>query len=208
MKKILMLLLSMMALACHAQIATTPTIKGHVLGETFEQFIVKSSPATHVQAQLCIETNDQKRYTVDGCSEFVAFVSSIANGSQSAELKCQDPIYGLGVCRDFRGYAKFAHNKLVELNIEITDKAWSEALTDATSKFGQPDETHSDTVQNVYGAKFDLQTATWTKPDFLVVAFEKINVPYNLNRFIEITLTDHAYFQSEQAKKAHGSALD
>ena len=169
--KTLVILLSMMTLACHAQTVITPTMKGHALGETLEQFLANSSPATHEQARLCIETNDQKRYTVDGCREFISFLSSMATGSKSAELGCQEPVFNMGVCRDFRGYAKFADNKLVELHLEITDKDWGDAMSDVTSKFGKPDETHIDTAQNVYGAKFDLQAASWTTPDYLVAAF-------------------------------------
>lgn len=199
--KTLVILLSMMVLTCHAQTAT-PTIKGHKLGETLEQFIANASPVTREQIQLCAATNDRNRYTVDGCE---AYLDSFKFGLE-AEVECQDPIFKIGVCRDFRGYAKFSNNKLVELHLEIIDKDWDDALPDVITKFGKPNEIHTVTTQNAYGAKFDLQTASWTKPEYLVTTFEKINVPYNLKKFVEVTITARAYFQSQQAKKS--SALD
>jgi hypothetical protein len=117
-------------------------------------------------------------------------------------------MYEVGICRNFRGNVTFANNKLVVLNLEVIDKGWDETLADVVSKFGKPDETHMDTMQNTYGAKFDVESATWTKPDYLLSAFEKINVPYNLKKFVEITLTDRGYFQEQQAEQPHGNAID
>jgi hypothetical protein len=201
--KTLTILLSMAALACHAQ--TTPTIKGHTLGETLEQFTTESNDVTREEMQSCVATDGKDLHgnTIFACTDYLRTVKT-GNGS----FDCALPMHELGTCRNFRGKVTFADGKLVELRLEITDKEWSDTLPDMITKFGKPNETHTDTTQNAYGAKFDLQTASWTKTDYLVVAFEKINVPYNLKRLVEVTLTDRTYFQSQQAKKVHGSALD
>jgi hypothetical protein len=204
--KFFVALLSVAVLTCHAQTTpAAPTIKGHTLGESLQQFIAESSPITREQMQNCSATNGRDGYgdTISACTDYLLTVKT-GNGS----FDCTLPMYELGTCRDFRGKVTFSDNKLVELNLEITDQEWGDVLPYVVTKFGKPDETRVDTVQNAYGAKFDLQKASWTKPDYLVVAFEKINLPYNLKKFVEINLIDRSYFQSQQAKKAHGNALD
>lgn len=207
MKTVTLLLLSLLTVSCQAQTtATTPTIKGHMLGESLQQFITEASPATREQIRLCEATNDQNRYAVNGCD---SYLWAVAHSSQfGLKMECYDPAVQLGVCREFRGSAKFVDDKLVEVHLQITDKQWAEALSDVTAKFGKPDEVQTETAQNAYGAKFELQSANWTKPNYLLVTNESVNLPYNLKRFVEVNLTDRAYFQKQQSKKPQGNALN
>jgi hypothetical protein len=120
----------------------------------------------------------------------------------------ENPEFDQEVCHNFRGKVTFVGYKLVELKLEVFNKVWDEVLPDVTSKFDKPDETHVDTMQNAYGAKFDLHNASWTKPGYLVVVLEAIDLHRDHPSYVVIDLQDRAYFQSQQTKKARGSALD
>jgi hypothetical protein len=63
-------------------------------------------------------------------------------------------------------------------------------------------------MQNGYGAKFDLHTATWVTHEYVVVAREKLNLPYSLVRLMEVHITDHKYFEEQQTIQPHVNALD
>ena len=201
--KILMLLLLMTVSTCFAQTSATPTIKGHTLGESLQKFISESNDATREQIANCASGNGAHKFVPYECTDVNQAVNT-GNG----KFHCDLPMYQTGICRDFRGNVTFYNNKLVELNLEITDEEWNQALADVTSKFGKPDEVHSDKVQNAYGATFNLQAATWAKSDYLVVAFEKINAPYNLKVFTEVILTTRSYNESQEKKKEHSNALN
>jgi len=161
--KTLAILLLTTALGCYAQaIQPTPVIKGHTLGESVQQFTTNADDLTRGLIYDCTAHNNVSGPKESGCDEFLQIV-----GSGSGTLECSLPMYKSGVCRNFDGVVKFDNRKLVNLTLRITDKEWSEALGDVVTKFGKPDETRTNTVQNGYGAKFDLQTATWTAPDYL-----------------------------------------
>jgi len=194
----------------HAQ-TSEPAIKGHKLGESLEQFMAESTEVTRRQMSRCISANsvDLPGFTDYHCESFLNVRKSVA---RTGNFHCEDPVFNsefsTDVCRDFRGDVWFENNKLVKIHLEIISGDWTSALSDVSAKFGKPDEIHVDSMQNAYGAKFDLQTATWTRPEYLVVAMEKVNLPYNLKRFVEVYLTDHAYFREQKAASHRGNSLD
>jgi hypothetical protein len=162
--------------------------------------------------QRCIASGGKDQYgnPQSECEDFLkaSRTDPTSGKSGNGSFACQDPIYNLGVCRDFRGKVTFQDDKLVELNLEVTDRDWNDVLGDVVLKFGKPDEAHTDTEENAYGAKFDLETASWTRPEYLLVVMEKINVPYNLKRFVEVNIVDHKYFVTTRSGHTGGSALD
>ena len=243
--KTLTILILAAVFACHAQTTTTPTIKGHTLGESFQQFITKSNDVTREQMQKCqTKASDKKEMGSaeaalndykfsERCKDFLHTLNA---PSMNGTFNCADPavfpadeveklralapdksaadftqeyIDRANVsCFEFSGTPTFDGNRLVEISLRFGPKAWDAVLADVVSKFGKPTETQIDTVQNAYGAKFDLQRVTWITHEYVVVAFEKLNLPYSLVRLVEVHITDHAYFQKQQAQKTHGNALD
>lgn len=189
---------------CHAQ-SQTPTIKGHTLGESFQQFIASSTDVTRQQIQNCIASHGEGRHGITDfkCQDFLKVAQL---GSANGSFECQLAMYEIGVCRDFRGRVTFENGKLVRIHLEVTDQDWESVLSSATEKFGKPLETHVVTSQNGYGAKFDLQTASWSAANYVVMAFEKVNIPYNTKVFVELDLVDRQYWERQNQKKA--SALD
>lgn len=219
--KALAISLLTMALTCHAQaMPTTPTIKGHTLGETLEQFTTESNDVTRGQMQNCVTTDGKDTITWNAnegkfngdsgsrCNEFLPTLKTGSGSFDCQDMAWENPEFDQQVCHNFEGRVTFDGGKLVELDIKVLNKDWDDVLPDVMAKFGKPDEVHVDTTQNAYGAKFDLHTASWTKPDYLVAAVEGINLHYDHPKYTVIVLEDRSYFQSQEAKKAHGNALN
>jgi len=101
----IILLILVATVPCHAQSA--PTIKGHSLGETLEQFIAESNQPTREQMQRCIASGGKDQYgnPQSECEDFLkaSRTDPTSGKSGNGSFACQDPIYNLGVCRDFRG---------------------------------------------------------------------------------------------------------
>jgi hypothetical protein len=181
--------LAILALALiYAAHAHTQTIKGHTLGETMQEFSAEATDLTKANILKCAAAPADN----GSCDVFLKVVQAGGNGS----FPCDEPIFQTNtVCKEFRGRVTFKDNKLVELNLEVMNKPWESVLEDMTAKFGKPADTRTRTEQNVYGAKWELQSATWTSETYLATAFEKINTPYNLNRFVAITVSNRAYWE-------------
>lgn len=188
---------------CHGQ--SVPSIKGHTLGETVQQFVSESNDITKSQIMKCESSGGKDRYGAPWfeCDDFLTTlkVNPSTARAGTGSFSCENPIYQLSLCGDFRGKVTFQANKLVELNLEIADKEWNGAVKDVVARFGKPDERHIDREENVYGVKLDLQTATWVKPDYMVVLSEKVIVPYEMNKVVDVNLINRNYYENTHARQ-------
>jgi len=185
-------------------------MKGHALGETIEQFVTNANDETKREVLACASAAGSKKKVkvTKECYDF-----QVATGTGMTErIECADPtVFSANedpmrrMCREFEGYVRFESNKLVEINIELRDSSWADALSDATNKFGKPDSVETDTAQNAYGAKWELQNALWSKSGFIVFADEKLNSIQR--RVVEVTLTDSVFWDAHHPKKTK-NALD
>jgi len=223
--KALTLLLLVTALPCHAQIATTtPTIKGHTLGESLKQFIAESNSITHEQMQKCQAGSTGKNVDSKFSDRCDAFLHTLNASPVSGSFDCAGAVEansgydadfiksfidGANLpCFELIGRVTFENDKLVKFDLNFMNQPWEEVLPDIIAKFGKPTEKHIETVQNAYGAKFDLQRTSWITPQYIVVAFEKLNLPYSLVKLVEVHITDHKYFDEQKSKQLHANALD
>ena len=199
--KMLTILLLATAFACQAQ--TAPTVKGHTLGESIQEFTAKADDLSRGLLNDCtVEGSKSTRpHKEQGCRELLQVLET-GNGT----LSCAPPMYKIGVCRNFDGYAVFVSGKLVEIDLKIWDTPWSDGLGEAVAKFGKPDDAHVEAMQNGYGATFDLQSASWATLAYVVDLTELINTPYNLKRYMFLRFISREYFDSKH--KPHGSSLD
>jgi hypothetical protein len=197
-KAVFIFLLATAAAVCHAQI-TPPTIKGHTLGESLQEFIEHSNTDTKAQISQC-----STRPAYLSCDRDYPSVVKTGSGS----LRCYPFLdrADTNVCHDFIGTATFDGGKLVAIELIIAE--WADALTDISAKFGNPTETGTASMQNQFGAKFDVQTATWVTSGVLAYATEEVNPNYSHPRYVRATFTDRKYFEAQQAKKHQSNALD
>lgn len=200
-KAVLVFLLAATA-ACHAQ-STAPSLKGHVLGETLQQFMDKSNEITRQQMANCISTNGKDEHG-DRTFECDDFLSARKTGS--GHFDCTLPMYQTGVCRDFVGDATFSKGRLVEITVGDYDADWDDFLREAAAKFGVHFETKTDTVENAFGATYQLNSATWSTPQYIAIAHERFTEAGN-KIYPELELIDLAY-STDQAAKKHHSSLD
>jgi hypothetical protein len=221
-KAVFTLLVLAMTIVCTAQ-TTIPTIKGHKLGETLQQFIAESNNVTREEMQKCqagSPTLKEDKEFAKRCEEFLQTLNtSPVNGT----FQCAGSPEGKGytaeftrsfidgantACFELLGKVTFENDRLVKFDLNFSNHPWEEVLPDIITKFGKPTATHVDAWQNGYGAKFDLRTATWITHEYVVVASERLNLPYSLVMLMGAQITDHKYFEEQQAKNAHGSVLD
>lgn len=207
MRRVLLAVFAALAVhLCYAQ-PSTLTLKGHALGETYEQFISNSTELTRQQIGNCIATRGVGPHGITDyrCQDFLRVTrSGAANGS----FDCNLAMYEIGVCRDFRGRVTFEDGKLVEIHLEITDQDWDAVLNSAIQKFGKPEETHVVTTQNAYGAEWELRRASWSTTDHVAMAYEKVNLPYNAKVFVELDLMSKEYWDQQNKSAANPNPLD
>lgn len=191
---------------CHAQ-SGTPTLKGHALGETIDQFIANSTELTRQQIGNCIVSRGVGPH---GITDFHCqdFLKATRMGPGTGSFDCNLAMYEIGVCRDFRGRVTFEGGKLVEIHLEVTDQDWDSVLNSAIQKFGKPDETHVVTTQNAYGAKWELRRASWSASDHVAKAYEKVNLPYNAKVFVELDLMSKEHWDEQNKSAASQNPLD
>jgi|ERR1035437_121626 hypothetical protein len=147
MVKTLAVLLSMMALACHAQTTpTTPTIKGHKLGETLKQFIAESNDITHEQMQKCQAGSSGKNDDDKFSSRCDAFLHTLNASPVSGSFDCAGAVaansgYSADFiksfvdganepCFEMVGKVTFENDKLVKFDLNFMNRPWEEVLPD------------------------------------------------------------------------------
>jgi hypothetical protein len=157
------LLLITVGLAASGQ-DSSPTVKGHRVGESFNEYlsIAKGSPenAARTLTDCAALLNDRKlrkkrESEVDGCLK----ITKIADG-QTALI--QDGLNGF----------MFVSKKLVMVKLTIMEP-FDKVKRDLVEKYGPPDKEEEVRYQNGFGAVFVHPRATWEKrPDVMVEVSE------------------------------------
>jgi hypothetical protein len=125
-----------------AKAGAMPTIKGHRIGETWQQFVNNSHYLQTRVAKCAADKQPDpnrkvKRYEFNPCSNIW-----LMNGNPNANMTLDCVALGLGagtdmICQDFSGEVSFEAGRLVSLKIVISQD-WSVVYPDIVSKFGQP----------------------------------------------------------------------
>jgi hypothetical protein len=201
MKKIISIGVLFLSTVCAA--GQVPPIKGHVLGETMQQFLTVSSVMRRLVAHC--RTNPNELLTDPH--------ASVENGD--VPPSCQDllnAVDGKGTIAftedfadvymaphffEFCGEVEFSDGRLDMLNICLTDP-WSDVYSSLIKKFGNPTSTDTIEMQNGYGAIFYYPEATWEKPGYQVKASEK---PLGMMRYVMVELTTTARLKQMDADK-------
>ncbi len=222
--KTLTLLLLATALSCQAQ--TSPTIKGHKLGESLQEFVNNASPTTTYLINSCKSDTDSENYS--WCVGIYGITTLLAKPDVSPtgiDMKCDtkavdfqnvgalaSPLgktYIQSWCADFDGEITFEGNKLVRIQTKIIPTGpWSQSYSSLVNKFGKPTTTQSQVLQNGFGARFRTTDGLWVSKGYSVRAQELLND--DLSRYVTVEMMTPAYAheQIQEEQKAHANTLD
>lgn len=175
-----------------------PTIKGHTLGETLQEF-VESGVGTSQQVSVCLHSKQPKYMINTPCLGYRDVLNTGHGGFRCKRSSTGDVS---DLCFGFDGLVIFEAGKLVELELDLEDTAWSDATADVVTKYGKQDETHTTTMQNGYGATFNYQKAIWAKEAYAIIVAEEPDLFRNRRTQVSIKLIDSKYL-GEQAVQEH-----
>jgi hypothetical protein len=214
---------TLIAAACGASLsvvanAQMPSLKGHIIGETVQQFL-NSSDDLSARLALCRDIKDQKsarKHDInwDFCQQLIGAVDNKATVSVADSCSGIDMKTGAfnAPCLEFTGQVDFMDGKLAAMEVDLLDP-WNTVYQDLIVKFGTPTHTGQETFKNLYGAIFYGSTAIWQSKNFTLVAIEKVeNNKYmagGLMRKVAITLaTGEAMAKATVQAGARKSTLD
>jgi len=189
------------ALTTSAQDA--PTIKGHKIGESFNDYLIVENGSAENAARLMTDcaallNNAKQRrkqeYRFETCSHYGEAIRGLTTtlpGNRGGKFQ-------------------FASTKLVQITFAV-DQEFAAVESDLIEKFGRPDAEEEVRYQNGFGATFFHPSASWTKRrDVLVTVAEdatatpgilfgkEASPPVNL---IRVLIIDRSYAESQAAEK-------
>ena len=200
-------------------VAQTPPLKGHVIGESIQQFLSESDYLA-TRLSLCRGLKDPKsarkqRLDWNICQQLIGAVDH--NGLAIVDSNCYadrmpptaDHIQGTSLrCLGYEGKAIFLEGKLAAMRVKLVDP-WGYVLTDLVKAFGPPTHEGQTTLQNAFGAQFILSNATWTTDKFNLKAEENYGTFGNQYRQIAIGLmTSDAYAKVMTAEGERKSTIE
>lgn len=221
--------------AAQSQTSTQPTIKGHHLGESIEQFLA-SSPVLRAHMLYCQQHPDQQRGSDDE-SPFAALMNQagMINSSCAEVLKLNNPSATVfirqgqmedlftGISQllgekendktkaetrvlDYSGSVRFENGRVDLLELRLPTN-WENSERDLYAKFGKPTRRTSQTVQNGYGARNELANAFWEHSDFVVHAYETISA--NQDRGVTVEMVDRVFWNRlQQQENSKPNSID
>ena len=185
-------------------VAQTPPLKGHVIGESIQQFLSESDYLA-TRLSLCRGIKDPKsarkqRLDWNSCQQVIGAVDS--KGVAIVDSNCYadrmpptaDRLQGTSLrCLEFKGKAIFSDGKLAAMRVNLDDP-WSLVLADLIKVFGPPTHEGQTTLQNLYGAQFIVSNATWNTDKFHLKAEESFGTFGDSYRQVAVGLmTSDAY---------------
>ena len=184
--KTLAILLTMLALSCHAQTTpVSPTIKCHILGESLQQFVNNSNATTKDRVDSCLP-NSTKPVMCGSIAE------SLAKPDTDSFALCYDTeldkLEKSSWCAEFNGMVQFEHGKLVDFQVNIWD-SWNGAYGSLLQKFGKPTVTRSHVLENGFGATFHTTSGLWVSKSYRVNATEQFDEQSNRYVLLEMMTT-------------------
>ena len=158
-----------------AQDASKPIeVKGHLLGETAEQFFaIAGSP--HLVADCQSIRHNRKKARKLGL-EF-KLCDEVLSGISGARIEATDPKFGAPITAPEPMPASKAildGKKLVAVDLVFTERL-STLLPDMTAKYGPPGSTGARKLTSGYGVEFEAENAAWKMPDgSTITAIEEV----------------------------------
>jgi hypothetical protein len=224
--KFFVALLSMAVVTCHAQTApTTPTIKGHTLGESVQDFVDHSSATTRRVVQWC--GTDATGFAPLVCEGITDILTKPDTAQAQLDVHCDTTVvdmleafpqsspirptesYAKSWCADFDGDITFERDKLVRIQATIIPTGpWNQSYDTLVAKFGKPSTVQSTVVQNAFGAKFHVTKGFWFTKSYSVRAEELLNDDLSRYVIVEMMTPAYAHEQAQEEQKAHANTLD
>jgi len=141
--------------------AQTPTeVKGHSIGESADDFYTKAGRPNLVAE--CRSAGSDKKAAKKLKVDFKMCQAVLASESGS-RVFTTDPKFARGDTAILDG------GKLAAVRLEFS-KDFSEILPQLTEKYGKPQTLTSETLQNGFGARFEVGRASWAMPDGAVIS--------------------------------------
>jgi hypothetical protein len=218
-----------------SQTGTIPSIKGHHLGESIEQFRA-SSPVLRAHMLYCRQHPD-KQSGLDEDIPLAALMkeSGMINSSCTEVLKLYNPSATVLIRQgqmeellagmsqlfgekeddktkaeanilDFSGSVRFENGRVDLLELRLPTN-WENSERDLYAKFGKPTRLTSQTVQNGYGARNELANVFWEHPDFVVHAYETISA--NQDRGVTVEMVSRSLWDRlQQQENSRPNSID
>ncbi len=132
----------------------TATVKGHQLGETWQEFLAKA-PLLKERFDACANEKrldlirKQRKTVFNPCADMWRMHD---NPSSSLTLDCRDAGKAVSkemFCRDLDGEISFDSGRLVSLKVMLAGD-WTEVLSDIIAKFGPANGRNSDATLGVW----------------------------------------------------------
>lgn len=149
-------------------------VKGHQMGETAAEFYIKSGYGPFIEQCRSVAEN-QKQVKKLHCE---GTLSGLAGGT----IRTTDPNWAseserenkkrlrenYGVDPSPENTAILSGGRLARVDLMVGPFAYF--LPSLVEKYGKPSSISSDTLQNAFGAKFEVGRAKWTMPDGTIIS--------------------------------------
>jgi hypothetical protein len=107
---------------------------------------------------------------------------------------------------EHQGEAKFVDDKLVEITLTFINTPWSKIYSNSVAKFGAVTTSKIETIQNGFGARWNLRTVFWTRHGYDVILSDNYN-EYANEVQTQVVLIDHKYLVGKNPVQ-RGNALE
>jgi hypothetical protein len=161
-----------------------PTIKGHLIGESFLDFLAKE-PQRKSDLDSCHQPNASIIKGIYDCQSLLG-----AENGETSSIRARDA--------DF-----FFRDRKLQVISALLDTDFDSAEKSAEEKFGRPSDRQIIPMQNGFGAKWNERFITWDTPVLYVTLTEDGNPGRNDQRpFLDVhSRSEHDLEQKERDSK-------
>jgi hypothetical protein len=147
-------------------------IKGHVIGESFQQFVGRTAHLSDYLTRCAgVATEKQARkakVSVTLCNDYADALA----GRDGVKVPLGDGLVHDDIFDVALDYGIFSGGKLGQLSVWRHAVGYADVLSDMKARFGEPTGTDVETRQNAYGAQFQFRSATWVRDSVIAMASE------------------------------------
>jgi hypothetical protein len=203
------------AAALLASAQDSPTIRGHKIGESFQDYVAIQSGGTQNAIRILndcaalLDNPKQRRkqeYRAEACqriAEIVRGQTRTLSAAQAAEVFRISPF----------SEVEFVAQKLVIVKLALSDE-FIQVERDLAEKYGSPDSQEQVPYENGFGAVFLHPRAAWVKrSDVMIIASEdafttprmllgdRADLPITGVNLVRVEITDRSYAESLAQKE-------
>jgi hypothetical protein len=196
-----------------AQESPTVSIKGHVIGETTQQFFAIATMGD-TGGQRTVEycnnyMNDPKRMKAydKAQSNIFDFKANRQSANVGGCLKVRSALDGKDVKLDVQyaseldaGDVTFHADRLVILNLILRKASYDDVVVDMNKKVGVQPQFGEDISQNAFGAKLAERKATWSRDTLLVQVREIKDLRWG-DMGVSVIVADQAFLRTTQQQR-------